>query len=62
MNCKYQAAEKLKVEVTRDTFSITHIRGPFEKFVDWQHCAAVTQRKAVTVMSSCIGADNVVVA
>jgi hypothetical protein len=21
-----------------------HIRGPFEKFVDWQQCAAIMQR------------------
>jgi hypothetical protein len=38
------------------------IRGPFEKFVDWRHCAAVMQREAVTVMPSCSGGGNVVVA
>jgi hypothetical protein len=37
------------------------IRGPFEKFVDWRHCAAVMQREAVSVMSSCSGGGNVVV-
>jgi hypothetical protein len=41
---------------------IVHIRGPFEKFVDWRQCAAIMQREAVTVTSSCIGEDNVVVA
>jgi hypothetical protein len=38
------------------------IGGPFEKFVDWRQCAAVTQREAVTVISSCSGGGNVVVA
>jgi hypothetical protein len=38
------------------------IRGPFEKFVDWQQCAAITQREAVTVMPNCNGGGNVVVA
>jgi hypothetical protein len=33
---------------------------PFEKFVDWRPCAAVMQREAVTVMSSCSGGDNAV--
>jgi hypothetical protein len=40
----------------------THARGPFEKFVDWRQCAAVMQREAVTVMPSCSGGGNVVVA
>jgi len=30
--------------------------------VDWQQCAAVMQREAVTVMPSCSGGDNIVVA
>jgi hypothetical protein len=38
------------------------IRGPFEKFVDWQQCAAVMQREAVNIMPSFSGAGNVVVA
>jgi hypothetical protein len=45
-------------------FHIIHhptVRGPFEKFVDWRQCAAVMQREAVTVMSSCSGEGNVVV-
>jgi hypothetical protein len=37
-------------------------RGPFETFVDWRQCAAVMQREAVTVMPSCSGGDNLVVA
>jgi hypothetical protein len=38
------------------------LRGPFERFGDWRQCAAVMQSEAVTVMSSCSGGDNVVVA
>jgi len=38
------------------------VRGPFEKFVNWRQCAVVMQRKAVTVMPSCSGGGNVVVA
>jgi hypothetical protein len=38
------------------------IRGPFEKFVDWQQCAAVIQREAVTLTASCSGGGNAVVA
>jgi hypothetical protein len=38
------------------------IRGPFENFVVWWQCAAVRQRKAVTVIPSCSGGGNVVVA
>jgi hypothetical protein len=39
-----------------------YIRGPFEKFVDWQQCAAVMQREAVNVMPVCIAGGKVVVA
>jgi hypothetical protein len=38
------------------------LRGPFEEFVAWRQCAAVMQREAVTVMPSCSGGGNVVVA
>jgi hypothetical protein len=38
------------------------IRRPFERFVDWRQCTAVMQREAVTVMPSCSGGGNVVVA
>jgi hypothetical protein len=38
------------------------VRGPFEKFVDWRQCAAVMQREVVTVLPSCSGGGNVVVA
>jgi hypothetical protein len=41
---------------------MSYIRGPFEKFVDWRQCATVMQREAVTVMPSCNGGGNVVVA
>jgi hypothetical protein len=40
---------------------IGKVRGPFERFVDWRQCAAVMQRKAVTVMPSCSDGGNVVV-
>jgi hypothetical protein len=36
-----------------------HVRGLFEKFVDWRQCAAVMQREAVTVRRSCSGGGNV---
>jgi hypothetical protein len=38
------------------------VGGPFEKFVDWRQCATVMQRETVTVMTSCNGGGNVVVA
>jgi hypothetical protein len=38
------------------------VRGPFEKFVDWQQCAPVTQMEAVIVNLSCTGEGNTVVA
>jgi hypothetical protein len=38
------------------------IKGPFEKFMDWRQCAAIMQREAVTVMPSCSGGGNLVVA
>jgi hypothetical protein len=40
----------------------THTRRPFEKFMDWRQCAVVMQREAVTVITSCSGEANVVVA
>jgi hypothetical protein len=39
-----------------------NIWGPFETFVDWRQCAAVTQMEEVTVMPSCSGGGEVVVA
>jgi hypothetical protein len=41
---------------------MSHLRGPFGKFVDWRQCATVMQTEAVTVMPSCSGGGNVVVA
>jgi hypothetical protein len=41
---------------------ITDIGGPFENFVDWRQCAAVMQRVAVTIIPSCSGGGNIVVA
>jgi hypothetical protein len=45
-----------------EILGLYNIRGPFEKFVDWRKCAAVMQREAVTVIPSCGGRYNVVVA
>jgi hypothetical protein len=41
---------------------VRNTRGPFEKFVNWWQCSAVMQMEAVTVMPSCSGGGNVVVA
>jgi hypothetical protein len=38
------------------------IQRPFEKFMDWQQCTAVVQREVVTVMPSCGGGGDVIVA
>jgi hypothetical protein len=44
-------------------FPFTYVLGQFEKLaLDWRQCATVMQREAVTVMPSCSGGDNVVVA
>jgi hypothetical protein len=43
-------------------YKISFLRGPFEKFVDWRQCDALMQREAVTLMSSCSGGGNVVLA
>jgi len=48
--------------IVKHSASNCHIREPFERFLDWRHCAAVMQREAVTVMPSCSGGGNVVVA
>jgi hypothetical protein len=40
----------------------TNTRGPFEKFADWGQCAAVMQKKVVTVMPSCSSGGNIAVA
>jgi hypothetical protein len=38
------------------------LREPFEKLLEWQQYAAVMHREAVTVMPSCSGGGNTVVA
>jgi hypothetical protein len=43
-------------------FGIEKIRELFAKFVDWRQCAALMQKEAMTVMPSCSGGCNVVVA
>jgi hypothetical protein len=53
---KYNYMTKLK------KFHACTVRGPFKKFLDWRQCAAVMQREAVTVMPSCSGGGNGVVA
>jgi hypothetical protein len=42
--------------------SSVYIRGLFEEFMNWWQCAAVMQREVVTVMPSCSGGGDVVVA
>jgi hypothetical protein len=42
--------------------SKVHIQGLFERFMDWWQCAAVMQTEVVTVIRSCSGGGNVVVA
>jgi hypothetical protein len=41
--------------VTYFLLILLYLRGPFEKFVDWRQCAAVMQRKAVTVVQVVVG-------
>jgi hypothetical protein len=41
---------------------LNFVRGPFEKFIDWRQCAAFMRMEAVTVMPSCSGVGNVVMA
>jgi hypothetical protein len=52
--------------LVKHTYNFTsvacNVRGPFAKFMDWRQCAAVMQREAVTVMPSCSGRGDVVVA
>jgi hypothetical protein len=50
------------IELSYNEKAIFNIRGPFEKFVDWRQCAAVVPREVVTVMLSCGGGGNKVVA
>jgi hypothetical protein len=56
----------LYLDLSTDLFPCNYsakiIRGPFEKFLDWQQCTAVIQREAETVMPSSNGGGNVVVA
>jgi hypothetical protein len=62
---KRDVASDMRSPKNRESPRCTHVlnvRGPFEKFVDWRQCAAVMQREAVTVMPSCSGGVNVVVA
>jgi hypothetical protein len=54
----------MNTEVVMSLAKVTcvYIRGPCAKFVDWRQCAAVMQRKMVTLMPSYSGGDNIVVA
>jgi hypothetical protein len=51
-----------RIWLRRGTSDRSCVRGPFEKYVDWQQGAAVMQREEVTVMLSFNGVSNVVVA
>jgi hypothetical protein len=54
-------SEKINDLETRSKKNIIDLRRSFKNFVDWRRCAAVMQRKMVTVKPSCSGGDNVVV-
>jgi hypothetical protein len=54
--------KKIKIKMLKNNPKYTYMRVPFEKFVDWRQCAALMQRHAVTIMPSCSGGGNVVVA
>jgi hypothetical protein len=59
----YNNNKNWDIMIETDISSVTcFIWGPFEKFVDWQQCATVMQREVVTVMPSCNGWGNKVVA
>jgi hypothetical protein len=73
MNCLPSSFVFLQLSISRNTdvpscehliaeSTLSFVRVPFEKFVDWWQCAAVMQREAVTVNASCSGESNVVVA
>jgi hypothetical protein len=38
-----------ELQEVNNVHRVLQIQGPFEKFVDWWQCAAVTQREMVTV-------------
>jgi hypothetical protein len=57
--CTYWKELKKAAVVTETLINITV---PFENFVDWHQCAPIMQREAVTVMPSCSGEGNIVVA
>jgi hypothetical protein len=38
---------------------LMNLQGSFGRFMDWQQCAAVMQREAVTVMPNCSGGGNI---
>jgi hypothetical protein len=60
----YRTMNHKRKEDTEDEMRKTdlNMRGPVEKFVDWRQCAAVMRREAATIMQSCSGGSNVVVA
>jgi hypothetical protein len=58
-----ETLEKNTEQSTRTLHTLRfHVRGPFEKFVDWRQYATVMLREAVNVMPSCSDGGNVVVA
>jgi hypothetical protein len=48
--------------VLSDYKNYLHIRGSFEKFVDWRQGTAVIQKEVVIIMPSFSGGGNIVVA
>jgi hypothetical protein len=54
------ASNEIKIAIKM--LSLLILREKFEKFADWRQCAAVMQKKVVTVMPSCSGGGDVVMA
>jgi hypothetical protein len=54
--------DRQKVVLNTGNTPLSIVRGPFERFVDWRHCAAIMQRGTVIVTPSCSGGGNLVVA
>jgi hypothetical protein len=60
--CLFVFAFLCHVKISGVVSKCANVRGPLSKFVDWRRYAAVMQREVVTVMPSCNGGGNVIVA
>jgi hypothetical protein len=61
LRCLFETAASVAVFLFITSLDFI-IRGPFAKFVVWRQCAAVIQGEVETVIQSCNGGGNVVVA